>query len=133
MRYTRRAIAIATSLWLVGAGVAAAQYTGSDKPAPGADRQAPAADKRMPDRSMDTPTGIDRKSPRTSMAPGETIGRHSAHGEITSLDGKKGWVNLKTSEGTMIVQVPPASLQGLKKGDRITVDLAMKSTGQQSR
>jgi hypothetical protein len=138
MRYTRSLLAIAASLWLVGAGVAAAQYTGTDKPATGADKRSPAVDKTSPgsDRGSmrtDKPMGTDRTSTRTDtvpMAAGQMIGEHSTQGEITKLDQKQGWVNVKTSEGTMIVKVPPASLQGLKKGDTITVHLAMKSNGQ---
>lgn len=56
-------------------------------------------------------------------------GRHSMQGTITSLDEKKGWIHLKTEEGTMIFRVAPESLQGLKKGDRATVDLALKDNG----
>ena len=56
-------------------------------------------------------------------------GRHSMEGTVTSLDAKKGWVHVKTGEGTMIVHVPPSSLAGLKKGDTVTVDLAIKDNG----
>jgi hypothetical protein len=56
-------------------------------------------------------------------------GRHSMQGTITSLDEKKGWIHLKTEEGTMILRLAPESLQGLKKGDRATVDLALKDNG----
>jgi hypothetical protein len=50
-------------------------------------------------------------------------------GEVTSLDAKKGWVHLKTSEGTMIMHFPPEALQGVKKGDTVSVDLAIKDNG----
>jgi hypothetical protein len=66
---------------------------------------------------------------RMPMSAGQTIGQHSTQGEITKLDEKNGWINVKTSEGTMIVQVPPSSLQGMKKGDTVTLDLSMKSLG----
>jgi hypothetical protein len=36
---------------------------------------------------------------------------------------------MKSSEGTMIVQFPPASLADVKKGDTISVDLALKDNG----
>jgi hypothetical protein len=42
---------------------------------------------------------------------------------------KTGWVHVKTSEGTIIVHFPPASLADVKKGDTIAVDLAMKDNG----
>jgi len=57
------------------------------------------------------------------------VGRHSVDGEVTRVDAKKGWVHVKTSDGTMIVHFPPAELQTLKKGDRITVNLALKDNG----
>ena len=50
-------------------------------------------------------------------------------GQITSLDEKKGWVHVKTDEGTMILRVPPESLRNVKKGDTVTVRLALKDTG----
>src|SRR5262245_925709 len=103
MSYTRSAVAIITSLWLVGAGAAWAQTTTTDKSTMGADKKST--------MSMDM------------------SGRHSMTGQITSLDEKKGWVHVKTPEGTMIMQAPPSSLQGLKKGDTVTVDLAMKTEG----
>ena len=57
------------------------------------------------------------------------MGRHSVEGEVTKVDAKKGWVHVKTSDGTMIVHFPPTDLQTLKKGDRITVSLALKDNG----
>ena len=48
---------------------------------------------------------------------------------MTRVDAKKGWVHVKTSDGTMIMHFPPTDLQTLKKGDRITVSLALKDNG----
>jgi hypothetical protein len=59
----------------------------------------------------------------------QMVGRHSMEGQVTSVDAKKGWVHVKTGEGTMIVHFPPAALQTVKKGDTITVDLAMRDDG----
>ncbi len=56
-------------------------------------------------------------------------GRHSMQGTITSLDQKKGWVHLKTHEGTLILRVPPESIRNAKKGDPLTVNLALKDNG----
>jgi hypothetical protein len=60
------------------------------------------------------------------------MGRHSMQGEVTSVDAKKGWIHLKTSEGTMIMHFPPEALQDVKKGDTIAVDLALKDNGPKS-
>jgi len=59
----------------------------------------------------------------------QMMGRHSVEGQVTRVDAKKGWVHVKTSDGTMIVHFPPADLQTMKKGDRITVSLALKDNG----
>jgi hypothetical protein len=60
---------------------------------------------------------------------GDMMGRHSMEGQVTSVDAKKGWVHLKTSEGTMIVHFPPSALEQVKKGDTMTVNLALKDNG----
>ena len=60
---------------------------------------------------------------------GQMMGRHSVEGEVTKVDSKKGWIHVKTSDGTMIMHFPPADLQTMKKGDRITVSLALKDNG----
>ncbi|HTK91556.1 MAG TPA: hypothetical protein VL948_15030 [Verrucomicrobiae bacterium] len=64
-----------------------------------------------------------------SAGSDEMKGRHAMQGQITSLDEKKGWVHVKTDEGTMILRVPPESLRNVKKGDTVTVRLALKDTG----
>jgi hypothetical protein len=64
-----------------------------------------------------------------TRAAGDMMGRHSIEGEVTSVDAKKGWVHLKTSEGTMIVHFPPSTLEHVKKGDTMTVNLALKDNG----
>ena len=76
-------------------------------------------------------------NPSTGTGPSsgmdQMTGRHSMAGTITSLDEKNGWIHLKTEEGTLIMPVPPAALQGVKKGDTVTVNLALKDNGQNSR
>ncbi len=59
----------------------------------------------------------------------QMTGRHTMEGKVTSVSTKTGWVHVKTSEGTIIVHVPPSSLADVKKGDTIAVDLAMKDNG----
>jgi hypothetical protein len=48
-------------------------------------------------------------------------------GEVTKVDPKKGWIDVKTPEGSMKLHFPPAALANVKKGDRVTVDLGMTS------
>lgn len=59
----------------------------------------------------------------------QMTGRHSMQGTITSLDQKKGWIHLKTDEGTLVLRVPPESVRKAKKGDTMTVAVALKDKG----
>lgn len=59
----------------------------------------------------------------------EMTGRHTMEGKVTSVSAKTGWVHVKTSEGTIIVHLPPTALADVKKGDTIAVDLAIKDNG----
>ena len=61
-------------------------------------------------------------------ATDQMTGRHSMQGTVTSVS-KKGWVHVKTDAGTVIAYFPPADLQGIKKGDMVTLDMAMKDNG----
>jgi len=119
MSYTRALMAgvVVSSLCVIGAGAASAQSTYTDKPAPKSQTM---------ERQRSTGSGL-------STGTDHMVGRHSMEGEITSLDPKNGWVHVKTSDGTMIMQVPPASLQGMKKGDTVTVDLAMMKSGEKAK
>lgn len=54
---------------------------------------------------------------------GGMTGEHSMSGKITAID-KAGHVTLKTGAGNLRLHFPPDSLQGLKKGDTITVHLS---------
>jgi hypothetical protein len=59
----------------------------------------------------------------------QMAGRHTMEGKVTSVNAKTGWVHVKSSEGTIVVHFPPASLADVKKGDTISVDLALKDNG----
>lgn len=54
---------------------------------------------------------------------GGMMGDHSMSGKITAID-KTGHVTVKTGAGNLRLHFPPDSLQGLKKGDTITVHLS---------
>jgi len=58
-------------------------------------------------------------------APETMKGKHSMDGEVTKVDAKKGWVDVKTPEGRMKLRFPPAALASVKKGDRVTVEIGM--------
>ena len=60
---------------------------------------------------------------------GEMMGRHSMDGQVTKVDAKKGWVDVKTPERSMKLHFPPAALANVKKGDSVTVELGLKDNG----
>lgn len=60
---------------------------------------------------------------------GEMAGRHTMDGEVTKVDSKKGWIDVRTSEGSMKLHFPPAALANVKKGDSVTVELGLKDNG----
>jgi len=53
-------------------------------------------------------------------------GRHTMTGEITDVDTTHGRVTVRTSEGDLQLHFPPATLQTLRRGDRVSVDLAVR-------
>jgi hypothetical protein len=53
-------------------------------------------------------------------------GQHKMMGEVTKIDAAKGSVTLKTDEGDMDLHFPPSALQGIKEGDRVEVQLAIR-------
>jgi hypothetical protein len=65
----------------------------------------------------DTPSA----SPATAFA-----GRHTMTGEVTDIDATHGRVTIRTREGDLQLHFPAATLQTLKRGDRVTVDLGVR-------
>jgi hypothetical protein len=63
---------------------------------------------------------------RSTAPPGETSAQHKMVGQVTKVDAKSGWIDIKTAEGRMKLHFPPAALQGVKVGDQVAVDLALK-------
>ena len=54
---------------------------------------------------------------------------HTMTGEVTKVDPKRGWIDVKTPEGSMKLHFPPGSLEGVKAGHSVTVELGMATTG----
>ncbi len=68
--------------------------------------------------------------PSTHRAADTTMsGRHTMTGEVTSVAPDKGRVFIKTPDGRMLLHFPPSALQNVKKGDQVTVELALKDNG----
>jgi hypothetical protein len=58
---------------------------------------------------------------------GDFVGRHTMTGEVTKIDASKGTFSLRTSEaGTLELHAPPSALSGVKTGDRMTVEIAVR-------
>ena len=57
-------------------------------------------------------------------------GRHShtMDGKVTKVDAKRGWVDVKTPEGSMKLHFPPPALDSVKTGDSVTVELGMSAS-----
>jgi len=58
-----------------------------------------------------------------------TTGRHTMTGEVTSVTPDKGRLIVKTPEGRMLLHFPSSALQNVRKGDSVTVELALKDNG----
>ena len=56
------------------------------------------------------------------------MGQHTMEGTVTKVDAKRGWIDVKTSEGSMKLKFPSATLENVKRGDSVTVDLGMTRT-----
>jgi len=53
-------------------------------------------------------------------------GHHTMEGQVTKVEPKSGWIDVKTTDGSMKLHFPPPALDNVKKGDRVTVDLGMR-------
>ncbi len=68
--------------------------------------------------------------PSARLASATTLmGRHTMTGEVTSVAPDKGRLFIKTPEGRMLLHFPTTTLQNVKKGDSVTVELALKDNG----
>ena len=65
----------------------------------------------------------------SAQAPSGDMQKHSMEGQVTKVDAKKGWIDVKTSEGSMKLHYPPSVLANVKKGDSVTVELGIKDNG----
>lgn len=71
-------------------------------------------------------------APAPATAPADGA-RHVVNGEVTKVDAKKGWIDVKTPQGRMKLHFPPSALQGVKVGDRVSVEVALASAPGASR
>lgn len=60
-----------------------------------------------------------------STAPAGAANKHMVEGRVTKVDAKRGWIDVKTPDGSMKLHFPPTALEGVKAGDNVSVELAM--------
>lgn len=84
--------------------------------------------------SLITPATAQSRMPATApaTAPADAA-RHVVNGEVTKVDAKKGWIDVKTPQGRMKLHFPPAALQNVKVGDSVSVEVALASAPGASR
>ena len=92
--------------WIAAAGLAAALLAGPVHAQTDAPKPRPAA---------------------KSLSTAQAAGRHTMEGEVTKVDAKKGWVDVKTSEGRMKLHYPPPALDSVKAGDQVTVEIGLRA------
>jgi hypothetical protein len=65
-------------------------------------------------------------SPSAAVS-GDFVGRHTMTGQVIKIDNSKGTFSMKTAEaGTLDLHAPPSALAGMKRGDTIAVEIAIK-------
>ena len=64
----------------------------------------------------------------TTAAASAAAGKHTVDGKVTKVNAKKGWVDVKTSEGSMKLHFPPPALENVKAGDSVTVEIGMTAS-----
>jgi virulence-associated protein VapD len=71
-----------------------------------------------------------QKAPKsTTVAPSASpsaTAPQTIAGEVTRIDATSGLVTVQTADGTLELHVPPGSLQNLKVGDRVNVDVSLR-------
>ena len=50
----------------------------------------------------------------TSLAQTAPASKHTMNGEVTKVDTKRGWIDVKTQEGSMKLHFPPSAVASLK-------------------
>jgi hypothetical protein len=51
---------------------------------------------------------------------------HAVTGEITSIDREQGRLGIRTDRGPVELVFPPVAVLGLREGDRVTIDMALR-------
>src|SRR5690606_25817708 len=68
-------------------------------------------------------------APAPGAQPGLEIGRQYVTGTVTAVDAQRGSLQLESERGPLTLVFPPASLQNVQPGERMTVELGFARTG----
>jgi hypothetical protein len=68
----------------------------------------------------------DMSTSKTDTTKAGFEAKHTMSGTVTSIDEKTGMMHLKTAEGTLHLHFPPSQIQNIKKGEKATVELAIR-------
>jgi hypothetical protein len=83
-------------------------------------------------RSVDNDLMVEQAAATRDTSPAASpstaaLGVHTVTGQVTDIDHSRGRLELKTDQGTeMELAFPPSALRGLRQGDRVAVDLAVR-------
>ena len=113
MKATSALIAVASTAAVLIAGQGQAQ---TPTPAPPAPAQRPSTTPPAP-----------AQRPSAAKPAADMTSSHTMEGEVTKVDAKRGWIDVKTPEGRMKLHYPPAALENVKKGDRVTVEVGLRA------
>ena len=67
-------------------------------------------------------------APAASPATTTTPIRPTLFGEVVSVDHDTGRLTLRTDEGETALRFPPAAVAGVKQGDRVSLELAVRNS-----
>ena len=70
-------------------------------------------------------------TPKATTVPADTAAGHVVQGEVTKVDAKRGWIDVKTPDGRMKLHFPPAALEGVKAGDGVSIEVALTPAGKE--
>jgi hypothetical protein len=112
---------------LMIAGGALAQTSGGSVGTPGS---APSSGTEK--SKSESPAASPSAPGATSSMGGDFTARHTMEGEVVRVDHKNGHLTLKTAEGNLMLHFPPDTLANVKKGDHMSVELAIKPMGHAS-
>jgi hypothetical protein len=74
-------------------------------------------------------TGAGAATSGTPGTVGGFMGQHMMTGTVTDIDADEGKITVEAEGHELDLHFPRTALQGLKKGDRVTVQLAIRQAG----